>query len=110
AAQAAATDILERERQKSTKRPLSHPTPAPDAPQAPGVFGSAQDNHRAGQVEDGQRFWVTDDCYFEIPRGAPPPRMAGEFHLLTRTCKPPQTGGGDRMFEALKPDSLKQLP
>lgn len=106
----AAADTLERERQKSAKDPFAHPTPAPDTPHQPGAFGSAQENHRAGQVEGGQRFWVTDDCYFDIPRGTPPPRMAGEFHLLTRTCKPPPTGGGDRMFEHLKPDSSKQPP
>jgi hypothetical protein len=72
-------------------------------PDKPGVFGSEQQNHRAGQVEDGQRFWVTDGCYFDIPRGSPPPRMAGEFHLLTPTCQPPATGGGDKMFQHLKP-------
>lgn len=106
----AASDTLERERQKVAKHSFAHPTTAPDTPHQAGAFGSSQENHRAGQVEEGQRFWVTDNCYFDIPRGTPPPRMAGEFHLLTRTCKPPPTGGGDRMFEHLKPDSAKQLP
>jgi hypothetical protein len=76
----------------------------------PGVFGSAKENHHAGTVEDGTRFWVTDNCYYDFPRGFPPSRMAGEFHLRTRTCKPPPTGGGEHMFEELKPESLRTPP
>ncbi len=73
-----------------------------------GVFGSQAENHRAGMVEGGSRYWVTDDCYYDFPRGLPPPaRLAGEFHLLTRTCKHPPTGGGAEMFDALKPESLR---
>jgi hypothetical protein len=73
-----------------------------------GVFGSGAKNHRAGMVEGGTRYWVTDNCYYDFPRGLPPPaRLAGEFHLLTRTCKHPPTGGGANMFDALKPESLR---
>jgi hypothetical protein len=100
AAHAAATDLSEREQQKSGRRSFTH-TPA--APDSPGVFGSEKANHRAGAAEGGTQFWVTDNCYFDIPRGSPSPRFAGEFHLLTPTCKPPPTGGGTRMFEHLKP-------
>jgi hypothetical protein len=109
-AHAAATDIYDREQQKSRVRSFTHTPAAPNAPGDSGVFGLEEQNHRAGRVEGGTRFWVTDNCYLDFPRGSPPPRMAGEFHLLTPTCKPPPTGGGDKLFENLKPDSLKVLP
>jgi len=109
-AHAAAADTLEQERQKSRRRSFTDTPTAPLAPDSPSIFGSQQQNRRAGQVEGGTRFWVTDNCYYDVPRGTPPPRMAGEFHLLTPTCKPAPTGGGERMFEHLKPESLKSLP
>jgi hypothetical protein len=110
AAHAAAADTLERERQGSPTSPFTHTPREPDPPGKPGIFGSEQLNHRAGQVDGGTRFWVNDNCYFDVPTGSPPPRMAGEFHLLTRVCNPPPTGGGDKMFEDLKPDAMKKLP
>jgi hypothetical protein len=109
-ARAVADDALERERQRSAKRSFAHTSPEPKPPESPGVFGSEQENRRAGLVEGGARFWVTDNCYFDIPRKPPPPRLAGEFHLLTRTCKPDPTGGGTSMFDDLKPDHLKPPP
>ena len=109
-AHAAATDIFEREQQKSRRRSFTHTPAGPAPPGDSGVFGLEEQNYRAGRVEGGTRFWVTDNCYLDFPRGSPPPRMAGEFHLLTPTCKPPPSGGGDKLFENLKPDSLKVLP
>jgi hypothetical protein len=109
-ARAVADDALERERQRSAKRSFAHTSLDPKPTESPGVFGSEQENHRAGLVEDGERFWVTDNCYFDIPRRPPPPRLAGEFHLLTRTCKPDPTGGGTSMFDDMKPDYLKEPP
>jgi hypothetical protein len=107
----AADAVLRREREKAEHHSFEHAFPTPPAPHKPGIFGSQKENQRAGRVEeDGTRFWVTDNCYFDVPRGTPPSRMAGEFHLLTRTCKPPPTGGGDRMFEDLTPDYLRRLP
>ncbi|MBS0419845.1 MAG: hypothetical protein JSR66_19190 [Proteobacteria bacterium] len=101
-ASAAAADILERARR------LGHAPNASDAAGKPGAFGSQEQNHRAGRVEGGSRFWVTDNCYYDFPGGLPPPpRLAGEFHLMTPTCKPPPTGGGDQMFEDQKPQSLR---
>lgn len=104
-ASAAAAEALERARR------LGRAPNASDATSKPGVFGSQQQNHRAGQVEGGSRFWVTDNCYYDFPRGLPPPpRLAGEFHLMTPTCKPPPTGGGDKMFDDLKPQYLRAPP
>ena len=101
-ASAAAAAVLERARR------LGHVATAPDTASKPGAFGSQEQNHRAGRVEGGSRFWVTDNCYYDFPRGLPPrPRMAGEFHLMTPTCKPSPTGGGGSMFEDLKPQSLR---
>lgn len=104
-ASAAAAEVLERARRSG------HAPDASGAASKPGVFGSQEQNHRAGRVEGGSRFWVTDNCYYDFPRGLPPPpRLAGEFHLMTPTCKPPPTGGGDKMFEDLKPESLRTPP
>jgi hypothetical protein len=105
-----ADEILRREQEKAGRRSFAHAFAEPTAPDRPGIFGSQKENHRAGLVEGGTRFWVTDNCYFDFPRGTPPPRLAGEFHLLTRQCKPAPTGGGDRMFEDMTPDSLRKLP
>jgi hypothetical protein len=109
-ASAAAAAVIERARNAGAKHfgPVSDPTGASGEP---GAFGSEEQNHRAGRVEGGSRFWVTDNCYYDFPRGLPPPaRMAGEFHLMTPTCKPPPTGGGGKMFEALKPENLRTPP
>jgi hypothetical protein len=110
AAQGAADEVLRQERERAARRSFEHTFAKPGSADKPGVFGSQKQNDRAGLVEEGERFWVNHDCYFDIPRGAPPPRIAGEYHLLTRTCKPPPTGGGERMFENLTPDYLKKLP
>jgi hypothetical protein len=96
----AAAAILERSQRKPV---FSHPPPDVK----PGVFGSLEQNHRAGTVEDGTRYWTTDNCYFDFPRGFPPRLMAGEVRLKTPVCKPPPTGGGSHMFDDLKPQSLR---
>jgi len=110
-ASAAAADVLERARRKAAENHSGHAPDATDASGKSGVFGSEEQNHRAGTVEGGSRFWVTDNCYYDFPRGLPPPsRLAGEFHLLTRICKPTPTGGGGKMFDDLKPQYLRPSP
>lgn len=110
-ASAAAADVLERARRRAGANHFDHVPKSAVEPGNPGVFGSEAQNHRAGKVEDGSRFWVTDNCYYDFPRGLPPPpRMAGEIHLMTPTCKPPPTGGGNHVFEDLKPEYLRALP
>jgi hypothetical protein len=110
-ASAAAADVLERARRKAGENHFDHVPNATNAAGNSGVFGSEEQNHRAGMVEGGSRFWVTDNCYYDFPRGLPPPpRMTGEFHLMTPTCKPPPTGGGGKMFDDLKPEALRTPP
>jgi hypothetical protein len=105
-AQRAAEDTVKRE--VKTPRAFTHVFPEAAAPDKPGLFGSQQQNRRAGRVDGGTDFWVSDNCYFEFPRDKPPPGSAGTFHLLTPTCKPPPTGGGGNLFKDLTPDDLKK--
>lgn len=108
AAHDAAEGLLRREREKAAQHPFDHVFPAPAPPQAPGMFGSLRENHRAGRVEDGQRYWVSDNCYFDAPRGPPPPPLVGEVQPPpVPHCKPPPTGGGERMFDEFKPGYLQ---
>ena len=109
-ARAAVQETLRHETAKSRQRAFAHRFPAPAAPDTGGVFGSEKENRRAGRVEDGEIFWVTDDCYFDFPRARPLPHAAGEFHLLTPLCKPAPQGGGSHMFEELTPDYLRRAP
>jgi len=90
-------------------RAFEHSFPAPKDKAQPGVFGT-NENHRAGKVEDGEVYWVSDNCYLEFDRSLPPQHVAGEFHLKTATCKPPPTGGGPRMFESLAPTYIQPKP
>jgi hypothetical protein len=97
-------------RERKRQQTFTHVFPVPSEPDRPGVFGSERENKCSGLVEGGEDFWVTDNCYFDFPRLMPTPHAAGEFHLLTPTCKPPPTGGGSVMFKDLTPEYLKKLP
>jgi hypothetical protein len=116
AARDAATAYEQRERAKAQLRSFDHRFSEPAEPEKPGVFGSQKRNARAGTVEPGvdnsERHWVTDDCYVEFKRGAPPPPpIAGDIKVSNPLrCKPPPTGGGEHMFDELKPDYQKRLP
>ncbi len=109
AAQSAAGEVLERNQENAQRRSFEHAFPAPLPPRKPGIFGSQEENHRAGRVEGGGTvYWVSDHCYFEVSRE---PVFPGEFRMpMVPTCKPPPTGGGNRMLEDLMPDYLKPLP
>jgi len=114
-ARAAAEDHLKRERAKSQLRAFSHDFAQPEEPEKSGVFGLQKRNRHAGMIEPGwggtERHWVTDNCYFEFPRGAPPPPpMAGDIKMNGLRCKPDPTGGGEHMFDHLKPEYLKPPP
>jgi hypothetical protein len=109
-ASAAARDAVRRETEAGAQREFSHRFPVPAAPDAAGVFGLEKKNRRAGLVEGGENFWVTDDCYYDFPRTAPLTHAAGEFQLLTPVCKPPPTGGGADMFKDVTPGYLKREP
>ena len=116
AASDAATAYGERERAKAQLRAFDHRFAEPVEPEKRTVFGSEKRNARAGTVEPGtdnsERHWLTDNCYVEFKRGAPPPpRIAGDIKVSNPLrCKPPPTGGGEHMFDELKPDYLKRLP
>jgi len=110
AAQDAAEDVLKRERVEGGRRAFGHVFPAPAVPVKPGVFGSDSENHRAGRVDDdGQVFWISDNCYYEFPRGGPPFPLEFRRPRLP-ACKPPPTGGGSNLFEDLTPPYLKRPP
>lgn len=109
-ASAAARDAVRREEQTGSQRKFSYRFAVPAAPNVPGVFGLEKENRRAGVVEGGEIFWVTDDCYYDFPRAAPLTHAAGEFQLTTPVCKPPPTGGGAEMFKDLTPEYLKSEP
>jgi hypothetical protein len=82
---------------------------APGRPD-PGVFGP-RNEHPAGTVEqldEVERHWVTDNCYFDFERHPEHPLIAGP-QVMTRTCKPPVTGGTD-MFRKLAPGYLTPPP
>jgi len=112
AARRASDDVLREERERAERRSFNHAYPTPVLPQQPGIFGSEAANHRAGLVEGGgTQFWVTDNCYFDIPRGVPPPPMPGNLRMPTLPiCKPPPTGGGENMFQNMTPDYLMKSP
>jgi len=97
AARPASDDVLREEREQAERRSFKHVYPTPALPEQPGIFGSEEANHRADRVEGGgTQFWVTDNCYFDIPRGVPPPPVSGNLRMPTPpTCKPPPTGGGE---------------
>jgi hypothetical protein len=88
--------------------PFTHEFSQAHSSSSSGVFGP-KNEHPAGSVErfeEGERYWVTDNCYFEkIDRRAPVPEIAGP-HVMTPTCKPAATGGTD-MFRQQAPGYLR---
>jgi len=113
-AHSVANDLAERERARAALRSFQHEFAERPKPEPPGVFGSEKQNHRAGLVELGEgnseRHWVTDNCYFEFDRSAPrAPNLPGA-RVNPLKCKPPPTGGGEHMFDQLKPGYLKNPP
>jgi hypothetical protein len=104
----AVNDVLQKQGSTPPKR-FEHVFPERFEKTVPGLFGT-DENHRAGTVEDGQRYWASDNCFFDFDRSLPQRRLGGEFHLKTVTCKPPPTGGGEKMLDALTPNYLKQQP
>jgi hypothetical protein len=100
-------DIL----RKELKSSLSRASPEPDEDAAePGVFGSQSANGRAGKVEtfdDGERHWISDNCYFDFDRRPSEPTQASDLRVQAVRCKPPPTGGGANMFKDLYPKVLR---
>jgi hypothetical protein len=107
-AQSVAEDTVERERDQASKRAFEHKFPSTQA-EKPSIFDPLP-VRRAGTWDGPDRFYVTDNCYYEYDRAPRPPPTALDNQLKTPTCKPPPKGGGDEMFKDLTPDYLKGLP
>jgi hypothetical protein len=74
------------------------------------VFGSQSANRRAGKVEtfdDGERHWISDNCYFDFDRRPVDSTLASDLRVQTVRCKGQPTGGGASMFKDLVPKYLE---
>jgi hypothetical protein len=107
-AQSVAKDAVERERDQAAKRAFEHKIPPAEREKA-SIFDPAP-VRRAGTWDGPNRFYVTDNCFYEYDRAPRPPPTALDNRLKTPTCKRPPKGGGDAMFKDLTPDYLKELP
>jgi hypothetical protein len=106
---AAANRARTQERTRSGQRPLDHVTPAVPPASAPSIFAPPP-AHRAGTWDGPDRYYATDDCYYDFDRGPRVPANDLEHRLKTATCKAPPAGGGDEMFKGLTPEYLKAHP
>jgi hypothetical protein len=104
-----AEDALEKDRIKGAKRAFEHKMPAAPQREQTSIFDPAP-VRRAGSWDGPDRFYVTDNCYYEFDRLPRPPSTLLDNRLKTPVCKPSPKGGGDAMFKDLAPDYLKTLP
>jgi hypothetical protein len=107
-ARAVAEEAIAKERNKS-KRAFEHKMPSAREPAGNSIFAPPP-VRRAGSWDGPDRFYVTDNCYYEFDRTPRPPPTLLDNRLMTPVCKPPPKGGGDAMFKDLTPDYLKTLP
>jgi hypothetical protein len=108
-AHSVAEDMLEKDRAKSAHRAFQHKMPAAQEREKNGIFDPLP-VPRAGSWDGPDRFYVTDNCYYEYDRAPRLPPTLLDNRLKTPVCKPPPRGGGDAMFKDLTPDYLKTLP
>jgi hypothetical protein len=108
-ARSIAKDALENERNKGPKRAFEHKMPSAQEREKASIFDPGP-VRRAGTWDGPDRFYVTDNCYYEYDRAPRPPPTALDTRLKTPVCKPPPKGGGDAMFKDLMPDYLKTFP
>jgi len=104
-----AEDILEQDRNKAAKRAFGHKMPSAEERGKISIFDPAP-VRRAGTWDGPDRFYVTDNCYYQFDRLAPLPPTLLDHRLKTPVCKPPPKGGGDAMFKDLTPEYLKTPP
>jgi hypothetical protein len=100
---------LENDRNKSSKRAFAHKMPSVQEREPTSIFDPLP-VRRAGTWDGPNRFYITDNCYYEFDRAPRPPPTLLDNRLQTPVCKPPPKGGGDQMFKDLTPDYLKNLP
>jgi hypothetical protein len=108
-AHSVAEDAVERDKTKNAKRGFEHKMPADHEPQKASIFDPIP-VPRAGTWDGPDRFYATDNCYYEYDRAPRPPPTALDNRLKTPVCKRPPKGGGDAMFKDLTPEYLKTLP
>jgi hypothetical protein len=108
-AHSVAEGVLERDRAKSAKRAFEHKMPPAQAHENDSIFDPLP-VPRAGTWDGPDRYYVTDNCYYEWDRSPRPPPTLLDNRLKTPICKTPPRGGGDAMFKDLTPDYLKALP
>lgn len=108
-AHSVAEDALENARKKGAKRAFEHKMPSAQEREPTSIFDPLP-VRRAGTWDGPNRFYVTDNCYYEWDRAPRPPPTLLDNRLKTPVCKPPPKGGGDAMFKDLTPDYLKTLP
>lgn len=104
-----AEDVLEKDRNKGAKHAFEHKMPSAQAREPTSIFEPLP-VRRAGTWDGPNRFYVTDNCYYEWDRAPRPPPTLLDNRLRTPVCKPPPKAGGDAMFKDLTPDYLKTLP
>jgi hypothetical protein len=108
-AHSVAEDALERDRNKGAKRAFDHKIPSAEEHEPSSIFDPLS-VRRAGTWDGPDRFYVTDNCYYEWDRAARPPPTLLDNRLKTPICKAPPKGGGNEMFKDLTPDYLKTTP
>ena len=108
-AHSVAEDTLDNDRSKGAKRTFAHKMPSAQEREPTSIFDPLP-VRRAGTWDGPNRFYITDNCYYEFDRGPRPPPTLLDNRLQTPVCKPPPKGGGDKMFKDLTPDYLKTLP
>jgi len=108
-AHSVAEDALANEQSKGAKRGFEHKMPSATDRETPSIFDPPP-VHSAGTWDGPDRFYVTDNCYYEWDRAAQPPPTLLDNRLKTPVCKRPPKGGGDAMFKDLTPDYLKARP
>jgi hypothetical protein len=104
-----AEDAIEKDSNKNAKRGFEHKIPAAHERERASIFDPIP-VPRAGTWDGPDRFYVTDNCYYEYDRAPRPPPTALDNRLKTPVCKRPPKGGGDAMFKDLTPDYLKTSP
>jgi hypothetical protein len=108
-AHSVAEDATENDRKKGAKRAFEHKMPSSQGREPTSIFDPLP-VRRAGTWDGPNRFYITDNCYYEWDRAPRPPPTLLDNRLKTPVCKPPPKGGGDAMFKDLTPDYLKALP
>ena len=104
-----AEEALENDRNKDAKRAFEHTMPGAQVAEPTSIWAPPP-VRRAGTWDGPNRFYITDNCYYEWDKAPRPPPTLLDNRLMTPVCKRPPKGGGDAMFKDLTPDYLKTLP